>query len=95
MTLAKLIPAHPESPRLELPYPLALGRAGLSGFPSPTQDYEGRVLDLNERFVKRSSATLFLTVTDDGMVKLGINEGDTLVVDRSISVPVTHYRRYS
>ena len=78
------IPAHPAPAPLALPYPLALGRAGLSGFPSPAQDYEGRTLDLNERFVKKPAATFFLTVTGDSMVHLGINEGDTLVVDRSI-----------
>lgn len=69
---------------MPLPYPLALGRAGLSGFPSPAQDYEGRTLDLNERFVKRPSATFFLAVTGDSMERLGIHEGDTLVVDRSV-----------
>ena len=72
------------APSLPLPYPLALGRAGLSGFPSPAQDYEGRTLDLNERFVKKPSATFFLAVTGDSMGPLGIHEGDTLVVDRSI-----------
>ncbi|EWH03721.1 DNA polymerase V [Halomonas sp. BC04] len=35
--------------------------------------------------MKRPSATFFLTVTGDSMVKLGINEGDILVVDRSIN----------
>ncbi|MGR4068268.1 LexA family protein [Billgrantia sp. C5P2] len=69
---------------MPLPYPLALGRAGLSGFPSPAQDYEGRTLDLNERFIKKPAATFFLSVTGDSMIRLGIHEGDTLVVDRSI-----------
>ncbi len=84
MTLTKLIPAHPEPPILALPYPLALGRAGLSGFPSPAQDYEGRTLDLNERLVKRPSASFFMSVTGDSMEPLGIQEGDLLLVDRSL-----------
>nr|WP_299241194.1 translesion error-prone DNA polymerase V autoproteolytic subunit [uncultured Halomonas sp.] len=42
------------------------------------------MLDLNERFVKRPLATFFLSVAGDSMVNLGINEGDTLIVDRSI-----------
>ncbi|SEG44258.1 LexA family protein [Billgrantia desiderata] len=84
MTLANLIAAHPEPPSLALPYPLALGRAGLSGFPSPAQDYEGRTLDLNERLVKRPSATFFMSVTGDSMERLGIYEGDLLLVDRSL-----------
>ena len=76
--------AHPAPSPLALPHPLALGRAGLSGFPSPAQDYEARTLDLNERLVKRSASTFFMTVTGDSMEPLGIQEGDLLVVDSSI-----------
>lgn len=79
-----ILAAHPAPPSLALPYLLALGRAGLAGFPSPAQDYEGRTLDLNERLVKRPSATFFMNVTGDSMVRLGIHEGDLLLVDRSI-----------
>lgn len=79
-----LIPAHPAPPAMALPHPLALTRAGLSGFPSPAQDYEGRTLDLNERLVKRPSATFFMTVTGDSMEALGIHDGDLLLVDRSV-----------
>ncbi|RDB43453.1 peptidase [Halomonas sp. DQ26W] len=79
-----ILTAHPTPPSLALPYPLALGRAGLAGFPSPAQDYECRTLDLNERLVKRPSATFFMNVTGDSMVRLGIHEGDLLLVDRSI-----------
>jgi DNA polymerase V len=61
-----------------------LTRAGLSGFPSPAQDYEERTLDLNERLVKRPSATFFMTVTGDSMEALGIHDGDLLLVDRSV-----------
>ncbi len=79
-----LIPAHPAPPSQPLPYPLMLTRAGLSGFPSPAQDYEGRTLDLNERLVKRASSTFFMTVTGDSMEALGIQAGDLLVVDSAI-----------
>jgi DNA polymerase V len=80
------VPAFPEGPSVSrcLPHPLALTRAGLSGFPSPAQDYEGRTLDLNERLVKRPSATFFMTVTGDSMESLGIQDGDLLVIDRAI-----------
>ncbi|MBZ0330684.1 translesion error-prone DNA polymerase V autoproteolytic subunit [Halomonas sp. ANAO-440] len=76
--------AHPAPPPLALPYPLALGRAGLSGFPSPAQDYEGRTLDLNEHLIKRPASTFFMGVTGDSMDAFGIHDGDTLVVDRSL-----------
>ena len=79
-----IIPAHQAPPALPLPYPLALGRAGISGFPSPAQDYEARTLDLNERLIKRPSATFFMNVTGDSMERLGIHEGDLLLVDRSL-----------
>ncbi|MDZ7852286.1 MAG: translesion error-prone DNA polymerase V autoproteolytic subunit [Halomonas sp.] len=79
-----LILAHPEPPSLPLPFPLPLTRAGLSGFPSPAQDYEGRTLDLNERLVKRPASTFLMTVTGDSMEALGIGAGDLLVVDSAI-----------
>lgn len=84
MAYTPLTPADPAPPLLPLPYPLPLIRAGLSGFPSPAQDYEGRTLDLNERLVKRPSSTFFMTVTGDSMEALGIKEGDLLVVDSAI-----------
>lgn len=79
------IPAHPAPRPLALPHPLALTRAGISGFPSPAQDYDGRTLDLNERLIKRPSATFFMSVTGDSMGSLGIDDGDLLLVDRSIT----------
>ncbi|MGM0914285.1 MAG: LexA family protein [Pseudomonadota bacterium] len=79
-----LIPAHPAPPALPLPFPLILTRGGLSGFPSPAQDYEGRTLDLNERLVKRAASTFFMMVTGDSMEALGIHAGDLLVVDSAI-----------
>ncbi|WP_346797489.1 translesion error-prone DNA polymerase V autoproteolytic subunit [Halomonas sp. Bachu 37] len=67
-----------------LPYPIALGRTGFSGFPSPSQDYEMRRLDLNQRLVKQPAATFYLSVTGDSMEALGIQANDLLIVDRSI-----------
>ncbi|SFU79833.1 LexA family protein [Halomonas korlensis] len=81
---------HPSPLTLALPHPLALTRAGLSGFPSPAQDYEGRTLDLNERLVKRPSASFFMTVTGDSMDSLGIHEDDLLLIDRSIDARPGH-----
>lgn len=80
----QLIPAHPAPPSQALPFPLLLTRAGLSGFSSPAQDYEGRTLDLNERLVKRPASTFFMTVTGDSMEAFGIHAGDLLVVDSAI-----------
>lgn len=79
-----LVHAELAPPPLALPFPETLIRAGLSGFPSPAQDYEGRTLDLNERLIKRPSSTFFMAVTGDSMETFGMQDGDILVVDRSI-----------
>lgn len=90
MSRTHTIPAALAPQWLELPFLETRIRAGLSGFPSPAQDYEGRRLDLNERLIKRPAATLFLTVPGDNMEPLGIDDGDLLVVDRSIRIPATY-----
>ncbi|MGO2501622.1 MAG: LexA family protein [Cobetia marina] len=81
---------HPAPAPCELPYPHITGRAGISGFPSPAEDYAGRTLDLNERLIKRPAATFFMTVAGDSMEGFGIYENDTLVVDRSIDARPGH-----
>lgn len=84
-----LVPApHPAG--LPLPYPLAHGRAGISGFPSPAQDYEERTLDLNQHLVRRPTSTFFMKVEGDSMEGLGIRHGDLLVVDRAIEARAGH-----
>ncbi len=55
-----------------------------AGFPSPAADYEEGKLDLNRHLIKNSTATFFVRVTGDSMVKAGIHDGDLLVVDRSM-----------
>lgn len=55
-----------------------------AGFPSPAADYEEGKLDLNRHLIKNSTATFFVRVTGDSMVKAGIHDGDLLIVDRSI-----------
>ena len=62
------------------------------GFPSPAEQYVDAPLDLNELLVKNPPATYFVRaagtfcarVIGDSMVDAGIQEGDILVVDRSI-----------
>ena len=59
--------------------------SGISaGFPSPADDYIDRLLDLNELLIKNPPATFFVKVAGDSMTGAGINDGDTLIVDRSI-----------
>lgn len=55
-----------------------------AGFPSPADDYVEQQLDLHELLVKREAATFYVKVQGDSMVGAGIQEGDILVVDRSV-----------
>ncbi|MDP6526713.1 MAG: S24 family peptidase [Kiritimatiellia bacterium] len=42
-------------------------------------------LSLDEHFIKSPAATFFVKVEGDGMVDHGIYEGDTLIIDRSLT----------
>lgn len=55
-----------------------------AGFPSPAEGYAGRPLDLNELLVQRPAATFFVRACGDSMVGAAIQDGDILVVDRSL-----------
>jgi len=55
-----------------------------AGFPSPADGHmEGR-LDLNQHLIKHPAATFFVRVSGDSMIGAGINDGDLLIVDRSL-----------
>ena len=56
----------------------------VAGFPSPAEQYQEPPLDLNELLVKRPAATFFVRVQGSSMTGAGINDGDLLVVDRSL-----------
>ena len=69
--------------KIQKELPLFLSRIR-AGFPSPADDYLDKKLDLNEHLIKHPSATFFVKVKGDSMIKAGINSGDILVVDRSL-----------
>lgn len=56
----------------------------VAGFPSPADDYVEAQLNLNDKLIKNKEATFLLTVQGDSMKKIGIFDGDILVVDKSI-----------
>ena len=68
---------------LILPLPL-VGNPVPAGFPSPADDYIEDRLDLNEHLVAHPSATFYVRVSGESMINAGIQNGDTLVVDRSL-----------
>lgn len=55
-----------------------------AGFPSPADDYIEERLDLNEKLIEHPTATFFVRVSGESMLNAGIQDGDTLVVDRSL-----------
>lgn len=54
------------------------------GFPSPAQDYMNPCIDLNKELVRHPAATFYGRVVSESMADAGVNEGDILVIDRSI-----------
>jgi len=74
---------HPASVKKSLKLPLYLARIP-AGFPSPADDYLDKNLDLNEYLIKKPSSTFCVRVEGNSMVKAGINDGDILIVDRSL-----------
>lgn len=55
-----------------------------AGFPSPAQDYMDKSLDFNKELIQHPSATFYAKVVGLSMIDAGINEGDIIVIDRSL-----------
>ena len=55
-----------------------------AGFPSPCQAYMEGSIDFNKELVKHPSATFCARVSGNSMIDEGIDDGDILVVDKSI-----------
>ncbi len=55
-----------------------------AGFPSPAQDYMTPCIDLNRELVKHPAATFYGRVVGDSMADAGVDEGDVLVIDKSL-----------
>lgn len=67
---------------LELPL---VSEAISAGFPSPALDFVDISIDLNKHLIKHPSATFYGRVKGMSMVDEGINDGDLLVIDKSIT----------
>ncbi|MFQ3576851.1 MAG: translesion error-prone DNA polymerase V autoproteolytic subunit [Cytophagales bacterium] len=55
-----------------------------AGFPSPAMDFIDLSIDLNRHLVKHPSATYYGRVKGDSMKDAGIDDGDLLVIDKSL-----------
>lgn len=61
-----------------LPFPIS------AGFPSPALDFIDLSIDLNKQLIEHPSATFYGRVKGESMKNAGINDGDLLVIDKSI-----------
>ena len=55
-----------------------------AGFPSPATDYMTQAIDLNKELVRHPAATFYGRVVGDSMIDAGVDEGDILVIDKSL-----------
>lgn len=56
-----------------------------AGFPSPAQGSFGDSIDLNRELISNPTATFCARVIGNSMIESGINEGDMLIIDRSLT----------
>ncbi|MBF6641683.1 translesion error-prone DNA polymerase V autoproteolytic subunit [Flavobacterium sp. J49] len=55
-----------------------------AGFPSPAADFEGTQISLDKVLVKNFEATFYAKADGTSMIGAGIDDGDIMVIDRSI-----------
>lgn len=67
----------------EVDVPLATSGVA-AGFPSPADDHLEPALDLNRTLIRNPASTFFVRVEGDSMKDDGIDDGDLLVVDKSL-----------
>ncbi len=80
---SKLIDFYSVNSDSELELPIA--EQGISaGFPSPAADFLDASIDLNKVLIKNPHSTFYGKVKGDSMNGLGIDDGDLLVIDKSL-----------
>jgi DNA polymerase V len=63
-----------------------LAEEGISaGFPSPADDFKEMRISLDKELVKNKEATFYARVDGDSMIGAGLEDGDLLVIDRSLN----------
>ena len=56
-----------------------------AGFPSPADDFKEIRISLDKELVKNKDATFYARVDGDSMIGAGLEDGDLLVIDRSLN----------
>ena len=54
------------------------------GFPSPADDYQAEMVDLNRLMLRHPDASFLARAVGESMTGAGIHDGDVLAVDRSM-----------
>ena len=55
-----------------------------AGFPSPADDFREIRISLDKELVKNSESTFYARVSGDSMIEAGLDDGDLIVIDRSL-----------
>ncbi|MGB6084901.1 LexA family protein [Moheibacter sp.] len=55
-----------------------------AGFPSPADDFQEDKISLDKYVVKNKDATFYASLKGTSMIDAGFDEGDILVIDRSL-----------
>ena len=56
-----------------------------AGFPSPAEDFKEIRISLDRELVRNKDATFYARVSGESMIEAGIDDGDLLVIDRSLN----------
>ena len=56
-----------------------------AGFPSPADDFKEIRISLDKELVKNKDATFYARVSGESMIGAGLDDGDLLVIDRSLN----------
>ena len=77
---------------LSVPQALPYSEEGVrAGFPSPAQDYMSGGIDLNKELVRHRETTFYARVSGHSMAGAGIEDGDLVVVDKSLEARTGDY----
>jgi DNA polymerase V len=55
-----------------------------AGFPSPAEDHMNGKISLDNEIVRNKEATFYARVSGQSMIGAGLDDGDLLVIDRSL-----------
>ena len=81
MNKSTLVKKHKDNSLETVPY---ISSRISAGFPSPADDYIENNLSISELLIKNQLSTFLMKASGESMIEAGINDGDVLVVDRSL-----------